>query len=275
MTSPHRNDWRWVERAFHRDLMVLITQRRLAWQLYLADVAEQRRSSGLGLFAPFISVLVHVALLGSVMALVFNEPVDTFIPFFAVSFSLWQAVSTFVSVSSHANDKVERYLYFPTVSGYIVHLVNCYEFLVALILKISASFLVILIVSPDVLVGANYPGFFLGVTLLCLLVLSWSLPFAYYFDRFRLLRGFLPQLLFAIYLMTPILWDPSRLDSHIWIVNFNPLYHVIEAARSPLLHGGWPLVSYFVVVALAALGLALSAMLYPKNRDLVIYRWVA
>lgn len=273
--TTSRNDWRWVERSFTRDVAAMLKQRRLAWSLYLADVAEHRRSSGLGLFAPFISVLVHVALLGTVMALVFNEPVATFIPFFAVSFSIWQAVSTFISQAAHSNEKVGRYLSFPTVSGYIVHLVTCYELVVSLVLKVAASLLVVLFVNPSVLVTANYPGFMFGVVMVCVLMLAWALPFAFIFDRFRLLRGFLPQFLFAIYLITPILWDPSRIQSHRWVVDFNPVFHVIEAVRAPLLDTPWPLTSYGVTLGLIALGTLLSAALYPANRELVIYRWVA
>ncbi|MFK4808576.1 ABC transporter permease [Devosia sp. ZW T5_3] len=271
----HKNDWRWVERTFWGDLRVLLGQRRLAWQLYIADIAEQRRNSGLGLFAPFISVLVHVALLGTVMSLVFRESVDTFIPFFAISMSFWQAISTFISDTAHANEKISRYISFPSVSGYIVHMVACYEFLVAVVLKVLASVVVISVVNFYALSHANIPAFIISVMLICLLLISWALPISFVFDRVRVLRGFLPQLLFAIYLITPILWNPSRIESHRWVVDYNPVFHVMEAARSPLLEGEVPLVSYAVVLGLTAIGVALSAALFGANRNLVIYRWVA
>jgi len=275
MMSLDRNDCRWVDRTFFDDIAAMWIQRRLAWSLYLANVAQHRRSSGLGLFAPFISVLVHVALLGAVMALVFNEPVATFIPFFAVSFSIWQCISTFISDSAHSNEKVARYLSFPDISGYIVHLVTCYEFVVSLVLKIIASFLVVMAVNPGVIIGGNYIGFLIGAGLLCVLMLSWALPCAYFFDRFRLLRGFLPQFLFAIYLMTPILWNPDRIESHRWVVDFNPVFHVVETVRSPLLTGSWSLPSCGTVLGLIVLGTVFSRALYSANRKLVIYGWVA
>src|SRR5690242_14517079 len=98
----------WVSRSFSRDTLALFQQRDLAWKLYLAEIAEIRRSSGLGLIGPFVSVLVHVVVLGSVMALVFGEPIDVFLPFFAVSFPIWQALSTFVSEAAHANEKTHH-----------------------------------------------------------------------------------------------------------------------------------------------------------------------
>ncbi len=151
---PTRKEWRWVERDFFSDIRVLVSQRRLAWQIYLADIAENKRNSGLGLVAPFISVLIHVLLLGSVMGLVFHEPLVTFIPFFAVSFSIWQGVSIFVSDVSYSNEKAGRYLSFPNVSGYISNLVATYDFAIALILKIIASVIIIIFINPEMVLSA-------------------------------------------------------------------------------------------------------------------------
>ncbi|WP_210640901.1 ABC transporter permease [Pseudomonas sp. Tri1] len=270
-----RNQWRWIERDFFTDVRVLVSQRKLAWQLYLADVAENKRNSGLGLIAPFISVLIHVLLLGSVMGLVFNEPLVEFIPFFAVSFSIWQGISIFVSDISYSNDKAMRYISFPNISGFISNLVSTYEFTVALLLKICGSFVIIFFVNPEIVFAANYLAFVAGLILLTLVLFTWSLPLAYLFDRVRILRGFLPQILFAIYLLTPILWAPDRLKSHRWLVDFNPIYHLIELARAPIIDGGFPLTSILVSLGLIAMGIIMSYLLFPANRCLVVYRWMS
>ncbi|MBB3570758.1 ABC transporter permease [Rhizobium sp. BK491] len=269
------NDWRWVERDFLTDLRILISQRNLAWQIHLADIAENKRNSGLGLIAPFISVLIHVLLLGSVMGLVFHEPLVSFIPFFSISFSIWQSVSIFVSDVSFSNEKASRYLSFPNVSGYISNLVSTYDFVIALILKLCASLLIIIFVNPGILTNANYLAFCSGIILLTLVLISWSLPLSYLFDRVRLLRGFLPQILFAVYLVTPILWSPDRIQSHKWVVDFNPVYQIIEVARAPIIQGTFPIGSSFVCLALIVAGIGLSYIVFPLNRNLVVYRWVA
>ncbi|WP_292385406.1 ABC transporter permease [Mesorhizobium sp.] len=266
---------RWIERSFWEDLQALMRQRELAWRLYLADVAEQRRNSGLGLVAPFISIFVHVILLGSVMGLVFHETLTNFIPFFAVSFALWQGLSISVSASAHANEKVANYIGFPGISGYVIHLANAYDFLIAVSLKILAVAIIIATVNFDVLMHANYLGFALGLVLTTFAMMCWSLPTAYVFDRFRLFRGFLPQFLFAVYLITPILWSPDRIRAHRWVVDFNPVYHLVEISRAPMLDGGWPLLSLAVVVGLCLLGMLVSCLVFPANRELVVFRWVA
>lgn len=268
-------NWRWVERDFLTDIRMLYSQRELAWQLHLADIAENKRNSGLGLVAPFISVLVHVLLLGTVMGLVFHEPLESFIPFFAVSFSIWQGISIFVSDISYANEKAARYLSFPNISGYISSLVSTYDFIIALFLKMVASFIIIAFINPTTVLNANFVAFAFGLILLTLVMICWSLPLAYVFDRVRILRGFLPQILFAVYLVTPILWAPDRLETHMWVVDFNPIFHLIEVARAPIVQSAFPLASYCVCFGLILVGLALSKVLFKANRDLVVYRWVA
>ncbi|MBT2297845.1 ABC transporter permease [Pseudomonas fluorescens] len=270
-----RNQWRWVERDFFTDVRVLVSQRKLAWLLYLADIAENKRNSGLGLIAPFISVFIHVLLLGSVMGLVFNEPLVEFIPFFAVSFSIWQGISIFVSDISYSNDKAMRYISFPNISGFISNLVSAYEFTIALVLKICGSFAIILFVNPTIVFATHYLAFVAGLFLLTLVLLTWSLPLAYLFDRVRILRGFLPQILFATYLLTPILWTPDRLSSHRWVVDFNPVFHLIELARVPIIDAGVPLTSILVSLGLIAMGIIMSYLLFPANRSLIVYRWMS
>jgi lipopolysaccharide transport system permease protein len=266
---------RWIDRDILADLKALYRQRHLAWLLYLAGIAEQRRGSGLGLYAPFVSVLLQVVLLGSVMSLVLGEETHAFIPFFAVSFSLWQGFSSAVSTSANANERAIRYLLFPHVSGYIVHLIDAYEYAIALVLKLLASGLIILAVNPSILLGAHYGAFILGLLLSSLTLFVWALPLAYVFDKVRLLRGFLPQMMFALFLITPIFWQPERLAGHPWLILGNPVYHFIEVARAPLLQGTVPWISIGAVLALMAVGAALTAALHRKNRGIMVYRWVA
>jgi lipopolysaccharide transport system permease protein len=265
----------WVSRDFWTDALALVRQRRLAWQLYLAEVAELRRSSGLGLIAPFVSVLAHVIVLGSVMALVFGEQIDVFLPFFAVSFPVWQSFSNFVGEAAYANEKTHRYLDFPRVSGSIVHLVAGLSFVIALLLRALAALLVIAAINLQVLAQADYRGAVAGILLLGAALMAWAVPLAYLFDRFRLLRSFLGQILLAVYIITPVLWQPDRLKSHRWIIDWNPMFYLMELVRGPMLGGRMAVSSLAVSLVLVIVGILTSWLLFSANRRLVIYRWMA
>jgi lipopolysaccharide transport system permease protein len=209
------------------------------------------------------------------MALVFGEPIDTFLPFFAVSFPIWQAVSNFISEAAYANEKTHRYLDFPRVSGSIVHLVSGLSFVIALLLRAVAALLVIAAINPHVLVHSNYPAAVIGILLLGATLMTWAIPIAYLFDRVRLLRSFLSQMLLAVYIITPVLWQPDRLKSHRWIIDWNPVFYLMELVRSPMLDGGLFSTSVAVSLVLILAGLLISWLLFPANRRLVIYQWMA
>nr|WP_283833015.1 ABC transporter permease [Bradyrhizobium diazoefficiens] len=253
----------------------MVRQRGLAWQLYLAEMAEFRRSSGLGLIAPFVSVLAHVIVLGSVMALVFDEQIDVFLPFFAVSFPIWQSFSNFILEEAYANEKTHRLLDFPRVSGSIVHLVAGLSFVIALLLRAAAALLVIAAINPNVLVRADYPAAIAGILLMSAVLMAWAVPVAYLFDRFRLLRSFLSQILLAVYIITPILWQPDRLKSHRWIIDWNPMFYLMELVRGPMLEERLSWTALAVSLALGVLGILTSWLLFSANQRLVIYRWMA
>lgn len=273
--DERKNSARWVDRSIGEDIGCLITQISLGVKLYAVRLSELRRSSGLGFWAPFLSILIHVSLLGSVMSLVFNEPITEFMPFFAVSFALWQGLSIHISESANSNERAAQLLSFPYISGFMTHFVNILEFYFALFFKFVAVLIVILVVNPGVIAGMNPLAFLFGFAMVGLLMFAWSLPISCLFDYFRMLRGFLPQLLFAVYLVTPILWNPERLSEHLWVVNLNPVYHVIEIVRAPLLQGSWPGTSIAVVAALCALGWLASMLTFKTNRRLIVFRWVA
>ncbi|WP_143145594.1 ABC transporter permease [Devosia enhydra] len=270
-----RNSDRWIERTLWSDLAVLYRQRKLAWSLYSAEVAEMRRTSGLGLFAPFVSVIVYTIVLGSVMALVFGERIDVFIPFFAISFPIWQAISSVVSEAAYANEKSARLLSFPNLAVSLVHLVSAYGLVINLVLKLAAASLVVAIISPAILLNANYLGAAIGVLLTSVAVIAWAVPLSFIFDRVRLLRGLLPQMLMAIYLITPILWQPERLSAHSLVYELNPVYHLVEAIRAPLLTGSIPLGSIAACAGTAFVGLLASALTFSRNRRQIIYGWIA
>lgn len=265
----------WIERPLIEDLAILYRQRRIAWQLFLANVAEGRRHSGLGLLAPFFSVFLHVVLLGSVMTLVFHEAPEVFLPFFAVSYSVWQAMNTVIGHHASANERAARFLMFPNLSGQILHLMDFADFTVSFALKLFAAFVVIAVVDAAIIPQVNVPALLAGIVLLAAALFSWALPMAHLFDRIRLLRAFLPQFLYAAFLITPILWRPERLQDHQWVALYNPIYHVIEVVRAPILDGTWPFLSWAITGAVILAGAIATAVFYRPNRNLMIFRWVA
>jgi ABC-type polysaccharide/polyol phosphate export permease len=90
--------------------------------------------------------------------------------------------------------------------------------------------------------------------------------------RFRDL-GPLVQLTFQIlFFVTPIIWTPAMLGrENSWIATVNPLFHVIEVVRAPLLGGVPSPVSYAGALVTLCLGLVVALGVYARFRDRIVY----
>ena len=82
-------------------------------------------------------------------------------------------------------------------------------------------------------------------------------------------------MLLALNLITPIFWPTGKLVNYSWVYEYNPIYHVIEIIRQPLLTGVWPVRSIVVVAIIAFIGFVLSNLLYRKNKELIVFRWLS
>ncbi len=76
--------------------------------------------------------------------------------------------------------------------------------------------------------------------------------------RFRDVPQVLTNLVQLTFFITPIFWKPEMLGERVFITTYNPLFHFLEIVRQPLL-GHYPsATTWGVVVAITALGLAVT-----------------
>lgn len=255
--------------------MLAFRQRRVARMLYMAEMAEARRSTGLGLAGPFISTALHMAVLGTVMSIVFGEPVEDFIPYFGVSFAIWQTLSTSIGRMANASERATRYLAFPKLSSLIIYMVDAYDLVLGLCARMLSAFCIIAIVNPVILAQVSIPAFLTGMILAVLVVIVWSPIFTVVFNTFRILRGFLPQILLLIFLVTPVFYTVDRFSAHRWVADFNPVFHLLELVRVPVLQGTWPLTPLAVCAGLVVAGLVFLRVVHRRQRLAMVYGWLA
>lgn len=259
---------------FIEDLKLMLRQRRLAFQIYKANLMQRRRNFSISFAAPFVSVLLHVTILGTILSIVFDNNVKDYIVYFAFSFAIWQSISSGISHSANANERANRFIDFPHVSSLLIFGVDFIENSVALVLKLFAASTIVILVNISIFLNLSWYGLFFGIVTLAMFLLSWSIVLAYLFDSLRILRALLSQFLYAIFLLTPILWHVERLGEYKWIANFNPFFHLIETIRKPILLGQIPWISLFIVWTLVSVGMLFSIIFYKYNKTRLTFRWV-
>lgn len=109
-----------------------------------------------------------------------------------------------------------------------------------------------------------------------LVLIAWPLAtfLAYIATRFRDLPHALGLILQAMWFVSPIYFEAKQFRGGdlSWLVDYNPIYHILEIVRAPLLHGAWPTTqNYIYSLGTAGLLLLLAVLLGLRAEKKVIF----
>ena len=248
--------------TFLSDLASSIRQRRLWSYLARREIRQQYDRTLIGVFWVPLNVLIHVGVLGLLFSLI-NDQRD-FVPYFACSFAIWTVFARGLGEASTLWQVSGRYLlHIPTpLSLFVIKSV----WKMTLIFALSGP--VGLLIA--VLAGDNpWPMILLlPLTMLLFLAnLAWIITLvSIVCARLPDIGKFMPNLVFMLYLTTPILWTTHRLGRHQWIADYNPIYHMIQIVREPMLGHAPSLDSVLIAGIMAIVGLTVAAFALAKAR---------
>ena len=73
------------------------------------------------------------------------------------------------------------------------------------------------------------------------------------------------------FFFTPVMWSPDILKQRAWVAEYNPLYHLIEVVRAPVLGDPTHINSWIWSIGLAVFGFALAQWMMFRFRNRVAY----
>ncbi|WP_454634170.1 ABC transporter permease [Bradyrhizobium cenepequi] len=236
--------------------------------LSLSDLRSRWRRSFFGILWTVIQPLGLTILLSIVFGKIFHSDIADYAPFILSGMILWEFVTasavggslTFVQADAY----IKQCRHPLAIYSLRTVLTNLIVFLCA-----STSLLVwVLIWRPQ-----NFGWTWLAVpTIIPLLVfIAWPLAtlLGYIGARFRDLPHALGLVLQALWFISPVYLEPKvfrggGLDA---LVDSNPIYHLLQIVRAPLLHGEWPTwQNYGFSFGLVA-GLTLLAVLVGRSAE--------
>ncbi|WP_375450216.1 ABC transporter permease [uncultured Devosia sp.] len=104
--------------------------------------------------------------------------------------------------------------------------------------------------------------------------ISWmALAAAILSTRYRDIPQVTLNLIQVVFFVTPVFWSVEVLPTRPAFVHFNPMYHLLEVVRAPLLGKLPSSESWLSVIALSVAGLAVTAYLYRRAYARIAY-WV-
>ncbi|WP_426110393.1 ABC transporter permease [Massilia sp. PWRC2] len=254
-----------------RDITEAIRRYSLVGMLGWQDVKQRYRRSALGPFWLTISMGVMIATIGIVFGKIFNSPMADFLPFLTVGMILWTFMSTVIA---------EGCLSFVAAEGVIKQLPL--PLFIHVLRVIWRNFLILahnIIIFPLVLLAVGKPvgmEAFLSIAGLLVVIvnLTWMiLILAILCARYRDLPQIVNSALQIVFYLTPIMWLPNLLPAKasVYLLVWNPFFHLIEIVRAPLLQRLASEVNWEVTLGLAVVGWAMALAVYGRYKLRIAY----
>lgn len=283
----------WI-RAF-RDLRDGYGMRELWAHLGWQDIKQRYRRSVIGPLWITISMGVTAVGLGVLYAVLFDQPLSTFLPYVVVGFIVWNFINGCLTEGMETfvvNEGMIKQMPAP-LSVYVLRTVWRQVLMLAHNLIIYVLVVAIFFRFLDVPYqmskgGPVHPGLgwntllvFPGAALLVINGAWVALLLGIISTRFRDIPQFITSMLQLVFYLTPIIWSPDTFlygkdQSLAWarvLFQFNPLYHFVQVMRGPMIGQQVSWVSWLVVVGFTFVGWAVALVAMRNYRARVSY-WV-
>lgn len=240
---------------------------RLGWN----DILQRYRRSVLGPFWLTASMAVMVVSLGVVYAELFNQPIDDFLPYFCVGLLVWNLLSGYLTEGGALFTGSESYIN----QIRLPFSVYVYRSSWAKLIIFAHNFVIYIGVM---IYFQKWPGAvsLLAIPGLMLVVFNGtviSLTIGVISARFRDVPQVINSLVQILFFITPIFWKPNSLRGHAYITELNPLFHLLEIVRAPLLGDMPSATNYIAVLLLTIVNVSIAGAFFTRFRSRIAY-WV-
>ncbi len=226
------------------------------------DIRQRYRRSVLG---PFW-ITLSMAVLNSK---IFHQELRTYLPYVALGFIVWGFIN------SATNESCGAFMEATSVIRQIRLPFSVFVLRVAWRNFIVLMHTIILIVPIWLIFGIS-PGWgaflaFPGLALVFVNQVWLGIVIAVFSARFRDVPLVVQSLLQIGMFATPIMWPINSLGPHVLIAEINPVYHLMEIVREPLLGLQAPTLSWLVAIGLAIVGTFLAGLLVRRATHRIVY----
>ncbi|MBB4361479.1 ABC-type polysaccharide/polyol phosphate export permease [Bradyrhizobium sp. CIR18] len=261
-----------LEISAAEDLWLGLFKRELWGRLGWLDVKRRYRRTTIGPFWTSITLAIYTFSVGFVGAALWHQDIFEYLPFLVSGMVVWMLVSSIAMESCNmfiAGQALFRNIRFEySILAYalvwrnflvLLHNFVVY-FLVVVALKPSLLSFTLLLVFPGlalVILNGVWISLFLG--LVCL--------------RFRDVPQLVSSAIQISMLVTPLFWPADTLTGmrRILFVESNPLYHVIDVVRGPLVGRVPGAISYVVMIVMCIGGWWLTYAMFKRFRRRIAY----
>jgi ABC-type polysaccharide/polyol phosphate export permease len=245
-----------------------------AWPVWVImgwdDIRQRYRRSVIGPFWITLSMSVFILVLGVIYSRIFHTELQSYLPYLTVGFIVWGFMSAAANDSCIAfidASRIIKQIKLPYYV-YVLRVVwrNFIIFLHTIVIFIPMA--IIFKIEPRLTMLYEIPGLLLVVVNLIWLTTVIAILSTRYRDIQPIVGTVIQLGMFA----TPIMWTVSALGDRKIIAEVNPIYHLIEITRAPLLGMAPEPRSWLVACGLAVVGSMLAiALMVRASRRIVFW----
>jgi len=245
-----------------------------AWPVWVImgwdDIRQRYRRSVLGPFWITLSMGAFILLLGIIYSRLFHMELEHYLPYLSVGYIVWGFMSATVNdgcVAFIDPNRIIKQIKLP-YSVYVLRMVwrNFIIFLHTIVIYIPIA--IIFKIEPNLKMLLTIPG----LILVCANMVWLTTVIAILSTRYRDIQPIIGTAVQLGMFATPIMWPISSLGDARMVAELNPVYHLIEITRAPLLGESAELHSWLAAIALAIVGSALAvALLVRASRRIVFW----
>jgi ABC-type polysaccharide/polyol phosphate export permease len=239
----------------------------LGWQ----DVRQRYRRSALGPFWLTVRMGVMIGTIGFVFGQIFNSPMAEYLPFLAVGMILWSFISSVITEGCNG---------FIAAEGIIKQLpIPLFVHILRIIWRNVLILAHNIVIFPLVLLAVGKPFSWVAFIsipglLLVIVNLTWiALILGVLCARYRDLPQIVGSILQILFYLTPIMWMPDLVPARtgLYLLDSNPVYHLLQIIRSPLLGQLPTITNWEVSLGLALIGWSIAVAFYGRYKRRIAY----
>jgi len=230
-------------------------------RLGLQDVKLKFRRSSIGAAWIFVNLAVLVLSIGFIYANLLGQEPREFIPYLTIGLILWQYLTNSIVDGGNAFVHSEGYIRQISLPIYVYILRFFVSISLTTLITMMAFAIVAVIYRVPVGLGTllAIPGWLMLMTTSLLLITI----FAHLNTRFRDVAHMASVGMQVLFYVTPVIYPAALLTSRrglMPVIEFNPLYHVLEVVRQPLLSASAASPQSYVAMLIIIAGLSVAAV---------------
>jgi len=262
---PTKTDFR---KGFH-DLWSSLFDWNLWGILGWHDIRQRYRRSLLGPLWVTMSMAIYVGAIGILWSKLFGISSDDFIPHLCLGILVWTLFTSTINECCTTFETNTHLILQSRKPLFIYILWVIWRNLIIFMHNFVVYIPVMLMFSVDV--NANTFWLLLSAPLMLLCITWVSFLLGILSVRYRDVPPIIASILTVLFFLTPVMWKSEQLGRYEQYVYWNPVTHIIELIRAPLLGQALPVQTWIVGGSMASIGWVIAIIFFVRFRNRIPY----